>query len=187
MSALNAREMAEALRAAAATGSLADWTRLLTAAVVRSCDALGWSPAAKGHRSTRLPQAGQEYLGIDVMAFGPAGEANAPRWPLPLAAFELENQKERAGYSLWKVICVRASLRVVFAYRNDWVQVRELVRELAADVLGGLSVSDRLAIGGDLLIVTGSRGEGETFPYGFFKIWRYNTNTASFEKYPGWG
>ncbi|MFN0137417.1 MAG: hypothetical protein ACKVS9_15035 [Phycisphaerae bacterium] len=184
---LSLREANEPLRAAAVNGNFADWTRLLTAAVVRSCESLGWSPAAKGHRSTRLPQAGQEYLGIDVMAFGPADEANAPRWPLPLAVFELENQKERAGYSLWKVICVRASLRVVFAYRNDWAQVRELVRELAADVLGGLSVSERLAFGGDLLIVTGSRGEGETFPYGFFKIWRYNANTASFEKYPGWG
>lgn len=121
------------------------------------------------------------------MAFLPAGDGIAPRWPPPLAVFELENQKERAGYSLWKVICIRAPLRVVFAYRNDWEQVRELVRELADDVLGGLTVPERLAIGGELLLITGSRGEGETFPYGFFKIWRYNANTANFEKYPGWG
>lgn len=185
--ALNARDSGEALRGAAASGNLADWTRLLTATVVRSCDALGWSPAAKGHRSTRLPQAGQEYLGIDVMAFAPQGVATAARWPLPLAVFELENLKERAGYSLWKVICVRASLRVVFAYRNDWEQVRELVRELRDQVIAGFSAAESAAMGGDLLLVTGSRGEGETFPYGYFKVWRFNPNTAGFEKFPGWG
>jgi hypothetical protein len=185
--ALDDRATAEALRAAAASGDLANWTRLLTAAVVGSCDALGWAPAAKGYRSTKLPQPGQEYLGLDVMAFAPQAEATGPRWPLPLAVFELENQKERAGYSLWKVLCVRAALRVVFAYRNDWEQVRELVTTLRDEVIRGLTVAERQTLGGELLLVTGSRGEGETFPYGYFKLWRLNANTADFEKFPGWG
>src|SRR5437870_1439018 len=76
------------LKEAALAERLRDWTTCLTAAVVRSCDALGWQAAGKGHPLALLPQAGQEYLGIDVMAF--AGTASA-RWPLPLAAFELEN------------------------------------------------------------------------------------------------
>jgi hypothetical protein len=37
------------LKAAAVAGQLADWTACLTAAVVRSCEALGWRAAGKGH------------------------------------------------------------------------------------------------------------------------------------------
>lgn len=187
MEALQAREVGEALRSAATAGNMAEWTRLLTGVVVKSCDMVGWPAAARGHRLALLPQAGQEYLGIDVMAFAPASGDPGPRWPLPLAAFELENQKERAGYSLWKVICVRTSLRVVFAYRDTWEQVRELVGTLRDEVVRGLTVEERQALGGELLLVTGSRGEGETFPYGYFKLWRLNANTADFEKFPGWG
>lgn len=186
LDALQDRGAADALRAAAAAGRLLDWTRLLTAVVVRSCDALGWPAAAKGHALAHLPQSGQEFLGIDVMAFAPRDSAD-PRWALPLAVFELENQKERAGYSLWKVLCVRASVRVVFAYRNDWEQVRELVTTLRDEVIRGLTVAERAALGGELLLVTGSRGEGATFPYAYFKLWRLNANTADFEKLPGWG
>src|SRR5215831_12725373 len=57
------------LKEAALAGQLADWTASLTAAVVRSCEALGWRAAGKGHHLALLPQAGQEYLGIDVIAF----------------------------------------------------------------------------------------------------------------------
>lgn len=115
--ALEPREVAEPLREAASTGGLGEWTRLLTAAVVASCAQLKWPAAAKGHRLALLPQPQQEYLGIDVMAFPAALADGGPTWPFPLAVFELENQRERAAYSMWKVICVRAELRVVFAYR----------------------------------------------------------------------
>jgi hypothetical protein len=79
------------------------------------------------------------------------------------------------------------ALRVVFVYRNDWDQIRSLVQELTDEVIGGLTFEERLGLGGELLLVTGSRGEGETFPYGYFKIWRLNSNTGGFEKFPGWG
>jgi hypothetical protein len=61
------------------------------------------------------------------------------RWPLPLAAFELENhaKDDRVAYSLWKVLCLRVGLRVVFAYRPDWERSRQLVNAVAADVIGG--------------------------------------------------
>jgi hypothetical protein len=185
--ALQPHEISQPLRAAAVSGNLAEWTRQLTGVVVQSCEALGWAAAAKGNRLSLLPQPGQEYLGIDVMAFRSRdGDTGGPRWPLPLAVFELENAKERAAYSLWKVICVRAALRVVFAYRHEWEQVRELVRELKDDVIAGLTVDERLSLGGDLLLVTGSRGEGETFPYGYFKIWRLNANVGNFERFAAW-
>jgi len=156
------------LKEAAITGQLADWTACLTAAVVRSCEALRWRATGKGHPSALLPQAGQEYLGIDVMAFAPLVEG--VRWPLPLTVFELENARadNRVAYSLWKVLCVRAALRMVFAYRPDWEQSRVLVANLEKDVIRGLRLDECSAITGQTVVVVGNRGEGETFPWGYF-------------------
>jgi hypothetical protein len=169
------------LKEAAIAGQLTAWTAYLTAAVVRSCEALGWRAAGKGHRLALLPQAGQEYLGIDVMAF--AG-APSTRWPLPLAAFELENhiKDDRVAYSLWKVLCLRVGLRVVFAYRPDWERSRQLVNVVATDVVGGLRPEQRTALDGQTVLVVGNRGEGETFPWGYFKFWILDTNLGRFEK-----
>ena len=184
---LQPREVAEPLREAATAGNLGEWTRLLTDAVVASCKQLGWPAAAKGHKLNLLPQPGQEYLGIDVMAFRPGTGESGPTWPFPLAVFELENQRERAVYSLWKVICVRAELRVVFAYRNDWQQVTELVQSIKREVIDGYSIEQRRTLDDRTLLITGSRGEGETFPYGYFKVWRLNPNIGAFERYTNWG
>jgi hypothetical protein len=173
------------LKEAALAEQRREWTSCLTGVVVRSCAALGWRAAGKGHRLDLLPQAGQEYLGIDVIAFpgGPA-TANDPRWPLPLAAFELENDPndDRVAYSLWKVLCLRVGLRVVFAYRPDWERSRQLVHALAADVIGGLRPEQRGALDGQTVLVVGNRGEGETFPWGYFKFWVLNANLGRFEK-----
>jgi hypothetical protein len=169
------------LKEAAVSGQLADWTTCLTTALVRSCEALGWRAAGKGHPLVLLPQAGQEYLGIDVMAF--AGNAST-RWPLPVAAFELENhaKDDRVAYSLWKVLCLRVELRVVFAYRPDWERSRQLVNALTAGVVGGLRPEQRTALGGQTVLVVGNRGEGETFPWGYFKFWMLDANVGRFEK-----
>ena len=108
-------EVAAPLKTASLTEDLKTWTSCLTSTVVASCRQLGWLAAAKGHRLDDLPQPGQEYLSMDVMAF-PSSLA-AGRWRLPIAAFELENHRTdaRVGYSLWKTLCLRAGLRVVFA------------------------------------------------------------------------
>jgi hypothetical protein len=184
---LQSRDVAMSLRQAAQASNLREWTRLLTSAVVLSCNKLDWPTAARGHRLIHLPQPGQEYLGMDVMAFRPHPDVGSVIWPFPIAVFELENAKRREGYSLWKVICVRAELRVVFSYRNDWNQVQALVQSLKRDVIDGYSIPVRQALGDGILLVTGSRGEGETFPYGYFKIWRLNPNTGSFERITNWG
>ena len=117
-----------------------------------------WPAAAKGHKLSLLPQPGQEYLGIDLMAFPPSSgnEGAEPRWPFPLAVFELEN-------------------------------VKELVRSLKHDVIDGFTIEERMTLDDRILVVTGSRGEGETFPYGYFKVWRLNPNTGGFERFTGWG
>lgn len=171
------------LKEASLSENLSDWTRLTTEAVVRSCQSLGWEAAARGNRGTRLPESASEYLALDAMAF-PSRETSDVRWPLPLAVFELENspRDDRVGYSLWKVLCVRAPLRVVYAYRRDWEQTRDLMERLATNVVASLSPTERLALDGETAVVTGSRGESETFPHGYFKLWLLDTNLGKFDR-----
>lgn len=171
------------LKEASLTENLAEWTRLTTEAVVRSCESLRWEAAARGHRGSRLPEQASEYLALDAMAF-PNRDDSDGRWPLPVAVFELENspRDDRVGYSLWKVLCVRAPLRMVYAYRRDWEQTRKLMDHLATNVVASLSPAERLALDGETAVVTGSRGESETFPHGYFKLWLLDTNLGTFDR-----
>jgi len=177
--------VAEPLREAALAERLAEWTSLLTTVVVGSCDELGWLVAAKGHPLALLPQRGQEYLGIDVMAFGDVEDANGTRlkWPAPLAVFELENspRDDRVAYSLWKVLSVRAKLHVVMAYRRTWEQAIALPNRVAADVLPGLRRTNETRMD-DVVMVMGSRSDGESFPWGYFKFWRLDHGVGRFTK-----
>jgi hypothetical protein len=170
------------LKAASLAEDLKDWTACLTSAVVASCSQLGWPAAAKGHRLAELPQAGQEYLNIDVMAFPSATDSG--RWRLPKAVFELENHRtdDRVAYSLWKVLCVRSQLRVVFAFRREWEESRKTVDAVCRDVVGSLTPAERTGILGETTMVIGNRGEGETFPWGYFKFWLLDANLGRFEK-----
>ena len=170
------------LKGASLTEDLKSWTACLTSAVVGSCRQIGWPAAARGHRLAELPQAGQEYLSIDVMALPEA--TGSSRWRLPIAVFELENHRtdDRVAYSLWKVLCVRAPLRVVFAFRRDWGASRQTVDAVCRDVVGSLSPVERAELTGETVLVIGNRGEGETFPWGYFKFWLLDPNLGRFEK-----
>jgi hypothetical protein len=171
------------LKHASLTEDLAAWTKLMTDVVVLACNALGWEAAARRHRSSRLPEPASEYLSLDAMAF-PTKESTTATWPLPLAVFVLENspRDETVGYSLWKVLFVRAPLRLVFAYRRDWDQTRGLVDYLSRVVIGSLSPAERVSICGYIALITGSRGESEIFPHGYFKLWNLDANLGKFER-----
>jgi hypothetical protein len=169
-------DISEPLKAAALAGQLREWTSLLTAVVVRSCTSLGWRAAAKAHSLSILPQIGQEFLGMDVMAFPGSSGPDEQRWVFPTAVFERENstRDDRVAYSLWKVLCVNAPLRVVFAYRRTWDQANPLVSRLRDEVLDRLTLEQKASIQGETLVVMGSRSEGESFPWGYFKFWHLN-------------
>jgi hypothetical protein len=128
-----------------------------------------------------LPIARSEYLGLDVVAFEASGDR---RWRFPVAVFELENGREddRVAYSLWKVLCVRASLRVVFCYRRDAAEGSSLVRHLSEQVAHAMEIQDRAALTGETLLVVGSHSEAATFPYGFFRSWLFDTNLGKFAR-----
>lgn len=175
-------EVAAPLKTASLAEDLKIWTACLTAAVVESCRNLGWLAAAKRHRLDELPKPGQEYLNMDVMAF--ANSKVTSRWRLPIAAFELENHPSDrlVAYSLWKVLCLRTELRVVFAFRRDWEKSRRSVEAIGQDVVGSLTAIERMAIGGETALIIGNRGDGDSFPWGYFKMWILDTNIGRFDK-----
>jgi hypothetical protein len=174
--------VAAPLKAAVIDEDLKAWTTCLTSSVVETCRTQGWQAAAKGHLLRSNPKPGQEYLNIDVMAFAP--QPGSVRWAFPAAVFELENARTdaRVAYSLWKVLCVRASLRVIFAFRRNWESSRRTVDAVCEDVIGGMSIADRMRIEGDTLIIIGNRGDGDSFPWGYFKCWRLDVNLCRFNK-----
>ena len=178
---LESHDIGTRLKEAAIVGALGAWTEHLTAAVVSVCGAMRWRAAGRGHLGDVLPVPRNEYLALDIVAFEPNAES---RWPLPIGVFELENSPtlDRVAYSLWKVLCVRAALRVVFAYRRDTSEASALVGQLSDSVIAGLSIDDRLALDGETCLIVGNRGEAETFPYGYFKGWVLDPNTGRFAR-----
>jgi hypothetical protein len=181
METVKTHEASTALREAAERGELKHWTQALTGIVIGSFPKMGWRGAARGHRSDLLPVPRSEYLALDVVAFETAGDR---RWRFPVGVFELENSfvDDLVAYSLWKILCVRATLRVVFCYRQDSNKGAELVRHLADEVVQSMEIPMRSGLGGETLVIVGSRSETATFPYGFFKDWMLDTNTARFRR-----
>ena len=171
-------DTAEVLRDASLKADMRAWTTALTTAVVEVCTQMGWEATAKGHRLTLLPVARSEYLSLDVVAFA----EGSGRWRFPTAAMELENNADddRIAYALWKVLCVKADLRVVYCYRKDSEKGPSLIRRMRDDVIGAMETEYRIKLSGDTLVVVGTRGEVATFPYGFFKWWYLDTNTGQF-------
>jgi hypothetical protein len=171
-------ETAQRLREAANTERLGLWTQELTSVVIETCRAVGWQAAAKRNILDLLPIRRQEYLALDVMAFA----ESKSKWRFPVAVVELENSKrdDVVGYSLWKVLCVRSALRIVFCYRRDVEQGTKLLRYLSDEVFQAFDLQDRAGIEGQTLLVIGSRSDAVNFPYGFFKWWELSHNASSF-------
>ena len=175
------RPAADALKDASLRSDLKRWTSTLTSVVVQSFERMGWAAAGKRHRCSVLPVSRDEYLTQDVMAFPATGTG----WRFPVAVCELENSADAAfvAYSLWKVLCVRCGLRILFCYRPKPSEGPEFVSSLVTSVVDAMPIAERVALGGDTLVVVGSRSESGTFPYGFFRAWKLNSNTGRFERF----
>jgi len=178
MEAVRRPEDAERLKQAAMNGRLGDWTSALTQCVVAACGDMGWVASAIGHKARLLPIDQSEYLSVDMMAFGDSSK----RWRFPVAVAELENslQSARVAYSTWKVLCIRADLRIVFCYRARPEEGPALVRFLETEVVQAMGLAERVSLEGETLLVVGSRNEAEYFPYGFFKWWQLDAGTGRF-------
>jgi hypothetical protein len=177
---LRTGEQSEVLKAASLAGDLRTWTAVLTATVIESCGMMGWQAAAKSHRPDMLPVRRNEYLSLDVVAFGEKERG----WQMPVAIFELENSKndEMVAYALWKLLCVRAPLRVLFCYREDPEESTALVRTLQQDVLRNVPPEERIRWDGNTILCIGNRGHAGTFPFDFFRWWQVDMGSGTFSR-----
>lgn len=168
-------ELAARLKAASRQGKRS-WTAVMTTTIIHTCTALGWQAAAKGYKGISLPVARSEYLSVDVMAFRPGPD----KWKFPTAVLELENQPDDnyIAYTLWKLLCIQADLRLVYCYRPQAEMGRDLMHKLSDEVVGALRPEQRLALGGETAVVIGSNAAAETFPYGFFRWWVLEKNVG---------
>jgi len=188
LQALRPLENSRPLKEAAAAGNLGDWTRALTELVVKSCESLGWQAAALGHPCHALPVSRKEYLSLDLLAFAPAApsatgrDCNVRKWPSPVAAMELENSRsdDAVAYSLWKTLCTRSALRVVFCYRQTDVEGGALIKVLQEEVVASMSLAERVGLGGETLVAVGIKERLAAFPYGYFKWWRLDSQSGNF-------
>ena len=162
------------------TENLTDWTKYLTEAVVKTCRCMGWQAAARGHELEVLPIHHFEYLSLDVVAFR-TDPGCAWRYPIGVMKLENSSDENRIAYSLWKLLCVRSELRIVFCYRRLSGQGSALVSYLSQEVVKALPVEDRMNLKGETYVVVGSRNDSATFPYGFFKWWQLDNNTGNFK------
>jgi len=159
------------------------WTTLLGDMLERVGEGMGCyvvrnRKSRSGKR--RHPDTG-EHLGIDVMFFDAKEYDSQPvnkygKDPLirPKAAIELENDDsfDKIAYCLWKVLCVRAPLKVLICYQTGLHHVRALRKHLK-DVMekGRLATGDKA----EVLVLVGDEAQLESAEWGeYFTVWTWS-------------
>lgn len=108
-----------------------------------------------------------ENLTIDVMLF------DKEKWRklykrnsyydafiLPEAVIELENEddKIKIAYCLWKLLCIRAPLRILICHQANDNTIRNLIMHLRDVIMkGNLKKGDK----GEIFVIVGNEGVGE--------------------------
>src|SRR5260370_37969499 len=110
------------------------------------------------------------------------GVRTSPLCQSPVTSVDAATRKlvrDRAG-NRWPCWCPhgRARLEPIF----NWPRTRQLVGAIERDVVGSLKPEQRTSLDGQTVLVVGNRGEGETFPWGYFQFWMLDANLGRFEK-----
>ena len=132
-------------------------------------------------KSTKADSSG-EYLDIDAFYFDRVdydlpigiGDVEDP-FALPKVVVELENSFEinKIAYCLWKIICVRASIRALICYQKGMDEVESLAKHLE-DVIWqrGLLKGDN----GDLFIIVGNDKKGDSEWEDYFSVFEWRND-----------
>ena len=109
-----------------------------------------------------------EYLNIDAFFIDNAEydiikEKADSEWDpfiLPRAVVELENSYEvkKISYCLWKILCLRAPIRVLICYQRDTKGVTSLAKRLEGIIWQGSLMK---GTDGDLLVIIGDDSAGD--------------------------
>lgn len=142
------------------------------------------------HRQ-KMKEDSWEYLGIDALfidnfEYYSMEESDWNPVGLPRAAVELENSydQKRISYSLWKILCVRAPIRVLICYQDNQVNVNSL-KETLEDLIWQGSLMK--GTDGDLLIIIGNENVEKDPPWpDYFTIYEWRSDRLEKMKVPGW-
>ena len=132
-------------------------------------------------KSTKQDPTGK-YLDIDAFYFDnveydlPIGIGyDEDPFALPKAVVELENNFDtnKITYCAWKLLCVRAPIRVLICYQKEMDNVTSLTKHLE-DVIWqrGLMKHDT----GELLIIIGNDKKGKSDWEDYFSIFEWRSN-----------
>ncbi|MCK4698426.1 MAG: hypothetical protein KAT53_09020 [Dehalococcoidia bacterium] len=112
-----------------------------------------------------------EYLNIDAMFIDNAAYVSGKKYDeyeydpfvLPRAVVELENDYdiEKISYCLWKILCVRAPIRVLICYQKGADKVTTLKQHLEDVIWQGSLMK---GTNGDLLVIIGNE-PGDKLPW----------------------
>ena len=97
-------------------------------------------------------------------------------YALPEAVVELENSwdNDRICYCLWKVLCVRAPVRVLVCYQKNTDMVNSL-RQRLEDIIWGSSLMK--GTDGDLLVIVGTENMTEKQWSEYFSVFEWRRDS----------
>ncbi len=112
-----------------------------------------------------------EYLNIDAFFIDKAEddlikeESEYDPFVLPRAVVELENSddKMKISYCLWKILCVRAPIRVLICYQSSRDKVTNLKQHLEGAIWQGSLMK---GTDGDLLVIVGDESSWNKASWG---------------------
>jgi len=134
-----------------------EWTEFMGKVLDRVANKMGCYVIRR--RPKRKEESG-EYLNIDAIFIDNAEydllkEKDWDPFVLPRAVVELENSSDinKISYCLWKILCLRASIRILVCYQNNKNRVRSLKEHLENVIWSGSLMK---GTDSDLLVIIGS-------------------------------
>lgn len=146
---------------------------------------------ARHRQKKKEDEDSSEYLGIDAVfidnfEYKSMEESDWNPVGLPRAAVELENSydQKRISYCLWKLLCVRAQIRVLICYQDNQVKVDNLKERLEDLIWQGSLMKGTDA---DLLVIIGNEGvEKEKSWSDYFSVYEWRNDRLGKVKVPEW-
>ena len=124
-----------------------------------------------------------EYLNIDAFlvdkeAFNSKNKLTGyDPFVLPRAVVELENKPDvnKISYCLWKILCIRAPIRVLICYQGDSIKVQKLKERLEEVIQDGGLMKGAT---GELLVIIGNESVKKWKSYfkGFLSVFEWRND-----------
>ena len=156
------------------------WTKFMQSAMDRIAEGMNCQLARI--RSENEDESG-EYLNIDAMFIDDAAYILPEKkydeydpFVLPRVVVELENSRkiDKISYCLWKILCVRAPIRVLICYQKDADKITTLKHNLEDVIWQGSLMKES---DGDLLVIVGDDGLREEASWEeYFSIFEWRSD-----------